>query len=167
MSPNKTPDSPPEPSIEGFKSHLNPDSSSETTLVLIKPDGVRRGLVGEIVDRIERKGLKLVALRMVQLDEHLARRHYHAHVEKSFYPDLLKFITSGPVVAVAVQGHGAVATVRSLMGATDPAQAAPGTVRGDFGLKVTENLVHGSDSVDSATYELGLFFPDLVPEVEV
>lgn len=164
---SKQVDTPPAPSIEGFKSRLNRDSGTETTLVLIKPDGVRRALVGEIINRIERKGLKLVALRMVRIDEHLARRHYRAHVEKSFFSDLLAFITSGPVVALAVEGKDAVARVRSLMGATDPSQAAPGTIRGDYGLEVTQNLVHGSDSADSATYELGLFFPDLVSEVEV
>lgn len=167
MNSETSPYIPPAPSIEGFKSNLNHDPDGQTTLVLIKPDGVRRGLVGEIIGRIERKGLKLAALRMVQMDETLARRHYRAHTDKSFFPGLLAFITSGPVVALAVQGKDAVAAVRSLMGATDPAQAAPGTVRGDFGLEVTENLVHGSDGVDSATYELSLFFPDLVPEVKV
>ncbi len=167
MQSKQTEETPPAPSLEGFKSHLNQEVRSQTTLVLIKPDGVRRGLVGEIINRIERKGLKLAAMRMVQVDEHLARRHYREHVDKSFFPGLLAFITSGPVVALAVQGNGAVAAVRSLMGATDPAQAAPGTIRGDFALEVTENLVHGSDNVDSATYELGLYFPDLVPEVKV
>lgn len=158
---------PSSPSIETFKSHLNQDSRSQTTLVLVKPDGVRRGFVGEIIGRIERKGFKLAALRMIQMDEELARRHYRVHADKSFFPDLLAFITSGPVVALAVQGPGAVGVVRTLMGSTDSAQAAPGTIRGDLGLGVTENLVHGSDSPESASYELGLFFPDLVPEVKV
>ncbi len=133
----------------------------ETTLVLVKPDGVRRGLVGEVVARIERKNLKLVAMQMLRVDEDLARRHYSAHVDKPFFPGLLEFITSGPVVALAVQGEGAVEVVRNLMGATDPKKAAPGTIRGDFGLVVTENLVHGSDAVESAAHELGLFFPEL------
>ncbi len=137
------------------------NSSSETTLVLVKPDGVRRGLVGEVISRIERKTLRLVAVEMVHVDEELARRHYAAHVDKPFFPDLLEFITSGPVVALAVQGEGAVEVVRNLMGATDPKKAAPGTIRGDFGLAVTENLVHGSDAVESAEHELGLFFPEL------
>lgn len=138
---------------------INP--SLETTLVLVKPDGVRRGLVGEVISRIERRNLTLVALQMVRLDEDLARRHYSAHAGKPFFPGLLEFITSGPVVAIAVQGEGAVAIVRNLMGATDPKQAAPGTIRGDFGLVVTENLVHGSDAAESAEYELGLFFPEV------
>lgn len=133
----------------------------ETTLVLVKPDGVRRGLVGEVVARIERKNLKIVAMQMLRIDEDLARRHYSAHVDKPFFPGLLEFITSGPVVALAVQGDSAVEVVRNLMGATDPKKAAPGTIRGDFGLVVTENLVHGSDAVESAEHELGLFFPEL------
>ncbi|HYN99223.1 MAG TPA: nucleoside-diphosphate kinase [Actinomycetota bacterium] len=136
-------------------------SSSETTLVLVKPDGVRRGLIGEVITRIERKNLRLAALQMLEVDEALARRHYAAHVDKPFFPALLEFITSGPVVAMAVQGEGAVGVVRNLMGATDPKKAAPGTIRGDFGLVVTENLVHGSDAVESAEYELGLYFPEL------
>lgn len=140
---------------------MAPDTDTETTLVLVKPDGVRRGLVGEILTRLERKKLQLAALQLVQVDEDLARRHYAAHTEKPFFPELLAFITSGPVVAVAVRGRGCVDVVRSLMGATDPKKAAPGTIRGDFGLEVTENLVHGSDSAESAAHELGLFFPEL------
>ncbi len=137
------------------------NSSPETTLLLVKPDGVRRGLVGEILSRIERKKLSLAALQMVQVDEELARRHYADHVSKPFFSELLEFITSGPVVAVAVRGEGAVDVTRTLMGATDPKMAAPGTIRGDFGLEVTENLVHGSDSAESASHELSLFFPEL------
>lgn len=133
----------------------------ETTLVLVKPDGVRRGLVGEVISRLERRTLLLVAMRMLVIDEELARRHYRAHLSKSFFPDLLEFITSGPVVAVAARGRGAVSTVRSMMGATDPRQAAPGTLRGDFCSALTENLVHGSDGVESAAYELALYFPEL------
>lgn len=135
--------------------------TTETTLLLVKPDGVRRGLVGEIITRIENKKLKLAGLQMVQIDEPLARRHYQAHTERSYFPGLLEFITSGPVVAVAVQGEAAVEVVRNLMGATDPKKAAPGTIRGDYGLEVTENLVHGSDGLDSAAFELELFFPEL------
>lgn len=133
----------------------------ETTLVLIKPDAVRRGLVGEVIRRIESKRLRIAAMKTLTVDVDLARRHYEAHVEKPFYPDLEEFITSGPLVALAVEGEEAVSVMRSLMGATDPKEAAPGTIRGDFGLEVTQNLVHGSDSADSAKRELGLFFPDL------
>jgi nucleoside-diphosphate kinase len=138
------------------------DPSKETTLVLVKPDGIRRRLVGEVLSRIERKTLNLAGVRMLEVDEALARRHYAAHVDKPFFPELLEFITSGPVVAVAVQGEKAVSIVRTLMGATDPKQAAPGTLRGDFCSLVTENLVHGSDSTASAEYELGLYFPELL-----
>jgi len=138
------------------------DPAKEITLVLVKPDGVRRGLVGEVITRIERKTLTLAGVKMIELDEALAREHYVAHLEKPFFPELLDFITSGPVVAVAVQGEKAVSIVRSLMGATDPRQAAAGTIRGDFCSVLTENLVHGSDSVDSAEYELGLYFPELL-----
>lgn len=133
----------------------------ERTLVLVKPDGVRRGLVGEVVGRLERKGLKLTALRMLKVDDELARRHYAEHVDKPFFGDLLSFITSGPVVALAAEGTEAVSVVRTLMGVTDPKKAAPGTLRGDFALEITENIVHGSDSPASADRELGLFFPEL------
>jgi nucleoside-diphosphate kinase len=148
----------PGPTILGVMTVI---TTSETTLLLVKPDGVRRGLVGEVITRIERKKLRLAALQLVQLDEETARRHYRAHTDKPFFSDLLEFITSGPVVAIAVQGRGAVEVVRSLMGATDPKNAAPGTIRGDLGLEVTENLVHGSDGAESAAYELELFFPEL------
>ncbi|MBX6371029.1 MAG: nucleoside-diphosphate kinase [Acidothermus sp.] len=131
----------------------------ERTLVLIKPDAVRRGLVGEILGRIERKGLRLVALELRTIGEETARRHYAEHVDKPFFDDLLAFITSGPLVAAVVEGPRAVAAVRALMGPTDPVAAPPGTIRGDFGTLVTENLVHGSDSVPSATREIQLFFP--------
>jgi nucleoside-diphosphate kinase len=132
--------------------------STEHTFIMVKPDGVRRGLVGEVVSRLERKGLTLERIRHLGIDEALARRHYEEHVDKPFFPDLLEFITSGPVVAMEWSGEGAVAVARTLMGATDPAAAAPGTIRGDLGLEVTENIVHGSDSVDSAQRELGIFF---------
>jgi nucleoside-diphosphate kinase len=132
----------------------------QRTLVLVKPDGVRRRLVGEVVRRLERKTLDIVDARIVHIDVELAGRHYEEHREKAFYNDLISFITSGPVWALAVEGEDAVAVVRGLMGATDPKVAAPGTIRGDFGLEVTENIVHGSDSPESASRELALFFPD-------
>lgn len=132
--------------------------SEENTFVMVKPDGVARGLVGEIVSRFERKGLRLEKIRRMQIAEELAREHYAEHTDKSFFPELLEFITSGPVVAMEWSGDSAVSVARTMMGATDPKQAAPGTIRGDFGLAVTHNLVHGSDSVDSATRELGIFF---------
>lgn len=133
----------------------------ERTLVLVKPDGVRRRLVGEIVSRLERKGLTLVAGRFFTIDSDLAGRHYAEHKDKPFFGELVTFITSGPVMALAVEGPDAVKVVRTLMGTTNPVEAAPGTIRGDFGLVITENLVHGSDSFESAARELGLFFPDL------
>lgn len=132
--------------------------SQEHTFIMVKPDGVQRGLVGEIISRFERKGLSLEKIRKLDIDEDLARRHYAEHVDKPFFPELLGFITSGPVVAMEWSGDSAVAVSRSMMGATDPKQAAPGTVRGDLGLAVTRNLVHGSDSVESAQRELGIFF---------
>lgn len=125
---------------------------------MVKPDGVKRGLVGEIIGRFERKGLVLRQIRLLQIDEALARRHYQEHVEKPFFPELLEFITSGPVVAMEWAGESAVGVARAVMGATDPKKAEPGTIRGDFGLAVTHNLVHGSDSVESAERELGIFF---------
>lgn len=130
----------------------------ENTYVMVKPDGVARGLVGEVVSRLERKGLTLVNMRMLTIDEELAGRHYAEHTEKPFFGELVAFITSGPVVAMEWSGEGAVAVARTLMGGTDPAEAAPGTIRGDFGLIITENIVHGSDSVESATREIGIFF---------
>lgn len=135
----------------------------ERTLVLIKPDGVRRGLIGEVISRIERKGFRITALRMFQMDRRLAERHYAAHTEKPFFEELISFITSGPIVAMVVEGRGVVASVRNLMGATDPLNAAPGTLRGDFANTITENIVHGSDSPESAAREISLFFPD--PEI--
>jgi nucleoside-diphosphate kinase len=134
---------------------------SQRTFLMVKPDGVRRGLVGEIVSRIERKTLSIVAMRMLTIDKELANRHYAEHVDKPFFVELVSFITSGPVVAMCVEGEDAVSVVRTLMGVTDPRAAAPGTIRGDFGLIITENLVHGSDSPSSAPRELTLFFPDL------
>lgn len=132
--------------------------ATENTFIMVKPDGVRRGLIGEIISRFERKGLRLEKIRTLDIDEDLARRHYAEHVDKGFFPDLLEFITSGPVVAMEWSGEGAVRAARTIMGATNPAEAAPGTIRGDYGLEVTQNLVHGSDSTESATRELNLFF---------
>ena len=130
----------------------------ERTLILVKPDGVRRGLVGEIVGRFERKGLHVVAMKMLRFDEALARRHYAEHVEKDFFPALLEFITSGPVVAMILEGDDAIALARLMMGATRHTEAAPGTIRGDFAAETTQNLVHGSDSPQRAAIEIGLFF---------
>jgi nucleoside-diphosphate kinase len=135
--------------------------ATQRTLVLVKPDGVRRRLVGEVVRRLENKTLGITAMRMLQIDDELAKRHYAEHTDKPFFPELVSFITSGPVVAMAIEGDDAVGVVRTMMGVTDPKKAAPGTLRGDFGLAITENIVHGSDSPESAERELALFFPDL------
>ena len=132
--------------------------ATEHTYVMVKPDGVARGLVGEVISRFERKGLKLEQMRMLTIDEDLAGRHYAEHVDKPFFPELVAFITSGPVVAMEWSGESAVSVSRTLMGVTNPAEAAPGTIRGDFGSIITENIVHGSDSVESAERELGIFF---------
>lgn len=129
--------------------------------MLVKPDGVRRRLVGEVVSRLERKGLTLVAGRLFTIDEDTASRHYEEHRERPFFGELISFITSGPVMALAVEGPEAVTVVRTLMGPTNPVAAPPGTIRGDYGILITENLVHGSDSAESAARELSLFFPDL------
>ena len=135
---------------------------TEQTLVLIKPDGVRRGVVGEIITRIERKGLTLVALELKDVDEALARAHYAEHSERPFFGELVEFITSGPVVAAILQGPRAVAAFRQLAGGTDPVEkATPGTIRGDFGLETQFNLVHGSDSAESAAREIALWFPTI------
>jgi nucleoside-diphosphate kinase len=132
--------------------------SEETTLVIVKPDAVRRGLIGEILGRIERKGLRIEAMRQMRIDRDLADRHYDEHRDKAFFGELVEFITSGEVVVARVAGDQAVSVVRTLMGPTDPAQAPPGTIRGDYGVVITENLVHGSDSPESAKRELDLFF---------
>lgn len=128
------------------------------TLVLVKPDGVQRGLVGEVIFRLERRGLKLVALKLMRVDEALARRHYGEHAQRPFFPGLVEFITSGPVVAMVWEGDQAVDIVRKSMGETDPARSAPGTIRGDLGLSIGRNLVHGSDRPESAEREISLFF---------
>jgi nucleoside-diphosphate kinase len=137
------------------------EGNVERTLVLVKPDGVRRGVVGEVVARFERKGLKLVAMKTLRVTPELAQRHYAEHQGKPFYPALIQHITSGPIVAIALEGRSAIAVVRLLTGATNPQTAAPGTIRGDLALGITPNLVHASDSAESATRELSLYFrPD-------
>ena len=130
----------------------------QKTLVLLKPDAVQRGLVGELVSRLERKGLKLVGMKLVRMNDALARQHYAEHVDKPFFKGLAEFITSGPLVAMAIEGEDAICMVRTLMGETNPANAAPGTVRGDYAVSIGLNLVHGSDSLESAQRELALFF---------
>ncbi|WP_278315121.1 nucleoside-diphosphate kinase [Lolliginicoccus levis] len=135
---------------------------SERTLVLIKPDGVARGLVGEVLSRIERRGLSLAALELKHVTEEIAAQHYAEHQGKPFYQSLIDFITSGPLVAAVVEGPRAVAAFRQIAGGTDPVEkAAPGSVRGDFALEVQENIVHGSDSTDSSAREIALWFPGL------
>jgi nucleoside-diphosphate kinase len=133
----------------------------ERTLVLCKPDAVQRGLVGEVVGRLERMGFRLVAMELRTLDEATAKQHYGEHEGKPFFGDLVSFITSGPLVALCVEGPDAVGAVRTLMGPTNPITAPPGSIRGDYGLEIEKNLVHGSDSPESAARELGLFFPQL------
>lgn len=134
------------------------EGNLERTLVLVKPDGVKRGLVGEILTRLERKGLKIVAMKTLQVTPEHAQRHYAEHQGKPFYPSLIQHITSGPVVAVALEGRSAIAVVRKLTGATNPQTAEPGTVRGDLALGITTNLVHASDAPESAARELALYF---------
>jgi nucleoside-diphosphate kinase len=131
------------------------------TLILIKPDAFERSLTGEILARFERKGLRIAAMRLLQADEDIANRHYAEHAEKPFFGELVSFITGGPLVALILEGHEAVPAARQLIGATNPIEAAPGSLRGDFGLEVTFNLVHGSDSDESAEREIAIWFPDL------
>jgi nucleoside-diphosphate kinase len=130
----------------------------ERTLALVKPDGVQRGLIGEVISRLERRGLKLAAMKLIQVEENQAREHYAEHAERPFFRGLVEFITSGPLVAMVWEADSAVEIVRSTMGTTNPAAAAPGTVRGDLGLNIGRNLVHGSDSRESAAREIDLFF---------
>ncbi|MEU2971710.1 nucleoside-diphosphate kinase, partial [Nocardiopsis alba] len=130
-------------------------------LVLIKPDGVRRNIIGEVISRIERKGLKLVAMELRTLDTDTAKTHYEEHASRPFFDSLVEFITGGPLVAMVVEGDRSIEAFRALAGATDPVTAAPGTIRGDFALEVQQNIVHGSDSTYSAEREIKLFFPDL------
>jgi len=130
----------------------------ERSLVLIKPDAIQRGLAGEIISRLERKGLKIVATKMLHMDKNLAQRHYAIHKGKAFFDDLVNFITSSPVIAIIFQGINAVEIIRQIMGETDPAKAYSGTIRGDFGIDIGHNLVHGSDSLENASKEIDLFF---------
>ncbi|NIV31507.1 MAG: nucleoside-diphosphate kinase [Anaerolineae bacterium] len=132
----------------------------ERTLVIIKPDGVQRGLIGPILTRLERRGLRLAAMKLIQITPELAARHYKVHQGKPFYQGLIEFITSGPVVVAVIEGPDAINTVRNTMGATNPAQAEPGTIRADYGLEIGRNLVHGSDGSDTAAYEIPLFFTE-------
>jgi len=132
----------------------------ERTLVLVKPDGVQRGLIGEVIGRLERRGLKLVGMKLMQVSDDLARQHYGEHVDRPFFGGLVEFITSAPVVAMAWEADNAVEAVRNTMGETNPTSSPPGTIRGDFGLDIGRNLVHGSDSPESGVRELALFFND-------
>ena len=130
-------------------------------MILVKPDAFSRGLTGEVIARFERKGLRIVDMRLMSVDRELAERHYAEHVDKPFFGDLVEFITSGALVAMVLEGHEAVTAARQVIGATNPLEAAPGSLRGDYGLEVQTNLVHGSDSPESAEREIALFFPDL------
>jgi nucleoside-diphosphate kinase len=132
----------------------------ERTFIILKPDAVQRGLIGEIIGRFERRGLKIVALKMIQVSEELARQHYAVHAARPFFPGLIQYITSAPVVAMVVEGTGAIAVVRNTVGATKPAEAAPGTIRADFGLEIGRNLVHASDGSETAASEIALWFGD-------
>ena len=134
---------------------------TERTLVLVKPDGVARGLVGEVLGRIERKGFRVVALQMRTLERASAEEHYGEHADKPFFKDLVDFITSAPLVAAVIEGPAAILSWRAMMGATNPANAAPGTIRGDLATETQNNVTHGSDSPESAAREIGLFFPGL------
>jgi nucleoside-diphosphate kinase len=133
----------------------------DRTLILVKPDAFERALTGEVIARFERKGLRLAALKLMQVDRDLAERHYHEHSGKPFFPDLVEFITRGPLVAMVLEGESAVEASRQLIGATNPLEAAPGSIRGDFATEITYNLVHGSDSPATAAREIELFFPEL------
>jgi nucleoside-diphosphate kinase len=132
----------------------------ERTFIMVKPDGVERGLVAEVIGRFERRGFRLCGMKAMRIDRSLAERHYAEHVEKSFFPSLLAFITRGPVVAMVWEGPDAIRVARTMLGATDSTQAAPGTLRGDFSLSKEENIVHGSDGPESAAREISLFFAD-------
>ena len=133
----------------------------DRTLILVKPDAFGRGLTGEVIVRFERKGLRIAALKRMEVPRDLAERHYAEHSEKPFFGELVDFITGGPLVAMVLEGHEAVKAARQLIGATNPLEAAPGSIRGDFALEVQTNLVHGSDSAESSAREIGLFFPEL------
>jgi len=130
----------------------------EKTLILVKPDGVQRGLMGEIIGRFEKRGLKLIGMKFIQMSQQLAEQHYAVHKERPFYNDLVSYITSGPVVAMAWEGKEAIAAARATIGATNPVAATPGTIRGDLGMEIGRNLVHGSDSPENGEKEVNLFF---------
>ncbi len=132
----------------------------ETTLIILKPDAVQRGLMGKIISRFEDKGLQVVGCKLMQISQQLAATHYEAHKERGFYPGLVKFMTSSPVLVMALRGNGAITIARGMMGATFGSKANPGTIRGDFGVSNSFNLIHGSDSPEAAERELGLFFKD-------
>lgn len=132
----------------------------ERTFVMVKPDGVQRNLVGTIISRFESKGFKLVGLKLMQLDESMAREHYAEHVDKPFFPGLLEYITSGPVAPMVLEGKGVVEEVRKMMGKTNPKDAAPGTIRGDFGIEIGRNVIHGADSVENAKREMAIYFKE-------
>jgi nucleoside-diphosphate kinase len=133
----------------------------DRTLILVKPDAFQRALSGEILARFERKGLRIAAMKLMTMDRPMAEEHYAEHEGKPFFAELVEFITSGPLVALVLEGHEAVAAARQVIGATDPLEAAPGSIRGDFAVEVGQNMVHGSDSGESAAREVALFFPDL------
>ena len=136
-------------------------SAIEKTLVLVKPDGVKKHICGEVISRFERKGLEVEAIKMIQVPEELAKKHYAEHEGKGFFKDLIAFITSGPVLAMVIKGENAVAAVRQINGATDPLKAVPGSIRGDFATSIDENVVHASDAPETAETEIGLWFPEL------
>jgi nucleoside-diphosphate kinase len=133
----------------------------ERTLILVKPDAFARGLTGEVIARFERKGLRIVALRHMRIERELAEQHYAEHADKPFFGELVEFITGGPLVAMVLEGHEAIGAARQVIGATNPLEATPGSIRGDYALEVQTNLVHGSDGGESSAREIGLFFPDL------
>ena len=138
----------------------------ERTFIMIKPDAVQRGLIGDIIQRFERRGLKMVAMRFVHVSLELAETHYAVHKERPFYASLIEYITSGPVVAMVWEGTSAIQAARNTMGATNPVDAAPGTIRADFGMEIGRNLIHGSDSLETAEFEIGLWFGDDIPDWE-
>jgi len=133
----------------------------ERTLILVKPDAFERGLTGEILARFERKGLRIVAMKHMTVEKDLAERHYAEHRERPFFGDLVEFITGGPLIALVLEGYEAIKAARQVIGATNPLEAAPGSIRGDYALEVQTNMVHGSDAPESAAREIGLFFPEL------
>lgn len=136
-------------------------SAIEKTLVLVKPDGVKKHICGEVISRFERKGLEVEVIKMIQVPEELAKKHYAEHEGKGFFKDLIAFITSGPVLVMVIKGENAVAAVRQINGATDPLKAVPGSIRGDFATSIDENVVHASDAPETAEREIGLWFPEL------